>query len=299
VRILLLENPRSGTASRRKRAGELVSRLKAEGARVTVESPDSPEAMRERASKARLGEYDVLMVSGGDGTLHAVVNGLVRVAREDRPPLAVVPLGRGNDFAFEIGVRSGKDTLEALAAGSRRLVDLGRTQAGVFLGIAGAGFDAKAARRAQDTPILSGSLLYSYAVVRTVLDFRPLAARVRYEGGAYEGAITFAAVGNTSRYGGGMRIAPEASIDDGLLDLCLVRAISRTTLLRMFPTVFSGRHLSHPSVSYARTPWVEIATEESSEVFADGEFLQTTPVRIDVLPRELEVVAPPGFASEV
>src|SRR3990172_11361540 len=299
MRILLLENRRSGTSSRRNRARELESLLKAEGARVTVESPGSAEAMRERASRARLGEHEVLMVAGGDGTLHAVVNGLVRVARGNRPPLAVVPLGRGNDFAFEIGIRSERDSLAALAAGSRRLVDLGRTQGGVFLGIAGAGFDAKAARRAQDTPILSGSLLYSYAVVRTVLDFRPLAARVRYEGGAYEGAITFAAVGNTSRYGGGMRIAPEASIDDGLLDLCLVRAISRTTLLRMFPTVFSGRHLSHPSVSYARTPWVEIATEESSEVFADGEFLQTTPVRIDVLPRELEVVALPGFASEV
>ena len=294
MRILLLENPRSGTASRRKRASELESRLMAEGARVTVESPDSPEAMRERASRAGLGEHDVLMVAGGDGTLHSVVNGLVRVARGDRPLLAVVPLGRGNDFAFEIGIRSVKDSLAALTAGSRRLVDLGRTQGGVFLGIAGAGFDAKAARRAQDTPILSGSLLYSYAVVRTVLDFRPLAARVRYEGGAYEGAITFAAVGNTSRYGGGMRIAPEASIDDGLLDLCLVRAISRTTLLRMFPTVFSGRHLSHPSVSYVRTPWVEIETEESSEVFADGEFLQRTPVRIEVLPRELEVLAPPA-----
>jgi diacylglycerol kinase (ATP) len=294
VRILLLENPRSGTASRRKRASEPQSFLKAEGARVTVETPASAEAMRERASRARRSEHDIVLVAGGDGTLHAVVNGLVRVAREDRPPLAVLPLGRGNDFAFEIGIRSEKDALAALAAGSRRLVDLGRTQAGVFLGIAGTGFDAKAARRAQETPILSGSLLYSYAVVRTVLDFRPLAARVRYQGGAYEGAITFAAAGNTSRYGGGMRIAPEAKLDDGLLDLCLVRAISRTTLLRMFPTVFSGRHLSHPSVSYVRTPWVEIATEERAEVFADGEFLQRTPVRIDVLPRELEVVAPPA-----
>ncbi len=292
MRILLLENPRSGTASRRRRASGLESLLNERGARVTVESPASSEAMRERASRARLEEHDVLLVSGGDGTLHAVVNGLVCVPRTDRPPLAVLPAGRGNDFAFEIGIRSEKDTLEALAAGSRRLVDLGRTESGVFLGIAGAGFDAKAARRAQETPLLSGSLLYSYAVVRTVLDFRALDARIRYQGGAFEGPITFAAVGNASRYGGGMRIAPEASIDDGLLDLCLVRAISRTTLLRMFPTVFTGGHLSHPSVTYARTPWVSIETAEPSEVFADGEFLQRTPVRIEVLPRELEVVAP-------
>ncbi len=116
-------------------------------------------------------------------------------------------------------------------------------------------------------------------------------ARVRYDGGSYEGAITFAAAGNGSRYGGGMRIAPEAALDDGLLDLCLVRAISRGTLLRMFPTVFSGEHLSHPSVTYVRTSFVEIETEERADVFADGEFLQETPVRLEVLRQELEVVA--------
>jgi diacylglycerol kinase (ATP) len=292
MRVLLLQNSRSGTAGKRARARRLLSLLQAQGARVDVESPASAEGMRDRASRARLEEHDVLMVSGGDGTLNAVVNGLVRVDRAHRPPLALVPLGRGNDFAYEVGIRSEKDTLAALASGSRRLVDLGRAQAGVFLGIAGAGFDARAARRAQDTPFLSGSLLYSYAVVRTVLDFRPLEARVRYQGGAYEGALTFAAVGNTSRYGGGMRIAPRARLDDGLVDLCLVRAISRGTLLRMFPTVFSGRHLSHPSVFYVQTPFVEIETQEPAEVFADGEFLQRTPVRIEVLPRALEVVAP-------
>jgi YegS/Rv2252/BmrU family lipid kinase len=249
--------------------------------------------MRERAARARRSECDVLLVAGGDGTLNAVVNGLVRLNRQERPPLAVLPFGRGNDFAFEAGIVCAEDTLRALAAGSRRFVDLGRSDAGVFLGVAGAGFDAKAARRARDTPLLSGSLLYSYAVIRTVFDFKPIRARVRHAGGAYEGEITFAATANAGRYGGGMRIAPEASIDDGLLDLCLVRAVSRATLLRMFPTVFSGRHLSHPSVSCVKTPFVEIETEEPAEVFADGELLQGTPLRIDVLPRELEIAVPP------
>jgi diacylglycerol kinase (ATP) len=291
MRILLLANAGSGTASRRKRAAGLVSRLKEEGARVDVETPTSAEEMRARAASARRGEHDVLLISGGDGTLHAVANGLVRVPAEDRPALGVVPTGRGNDFAFELGIRSEADTLSALLSGKRRRVDVGRAGSGVFLGIASAGFDAKAARRAQTTPFLSGSFLYSYAVVRTVIDYRPLSARVRYDGGAYEGPITFAAAGNTSRYGGGMRIAPEASLDDGLLDLCLVRAISRATLLRMFPTVFSGSHLSHPSVAYIRTSFVEIETVERAYVFADGELLQETPVRLEVLARELEVVA--------
>jgi YegS/Rv2252/BmrU family lipid kinase len=292
MRILLLSNPQSGRPSRRgRRTAAIADALRAEGAEVLVESPASADAMRDRASRACRRDHDLLLVAGGDGTLHAVVNGMVRLPREERAPLSIVPLGRGNDFACEIGIHGEKDVLRAIASGRRRLVDLGRTSSGVFLGIAGTGFDAKASRRAQATPVLSGALLYSYAVVRTVIDFRPIAARVSYEGGAYRGPLTFAAAGNTSRYGGGMRIAPQASLEDGLLDLCLVRAISKATLLRMFPTVFSGRHLSHPSVTYVRTSFVEIATEEPAELFADGEYLQSTPVRIDVLPRELEVYA--------
>jgi diacylglycerol kinase (ATP) len=293
MRVLALENPRSGASSRGGKALAFVERLRAEGDSVTLESPESEETMRARAASASRSQYDVLLVAGGDGTLHAVVNGLVRVPREDRPSLAILPIGRGNDFAAEIGIASADDALRAVLSRRSRTVDLGRAEAGVFLGIAGTGFDARAARRARETPILSGRLLYTYAVLRTLADFRPLNARVRYEGGSFEGAITFAAIGNTRCYGGGMRITPAADLEDGLLDLCIVRPISRGTLLRLFPSVFSGAHLSHPSVLYVKTRFVEIETEEAAEVFADGEPLQPTPVRAEVLPLELEVLVPP------
>ncbi|MGH9335364.1 MAG: diacylglycerol/lipid kinase family protein, partial [Vicinamibacteria bacterium] len=279
MRVLLLENARSATAARRRRTAAFVERLRREGFEIEIDAPPSAQAMRERARAVRSSQHDVLLVSGGDGTLHEVVNGLASVCAKDRPSLALLPFGRGNDFAFEIGIRGERETLEALLGGSRRAVDLGRTDAGVFLGVAGTGFDARVARRAQETPFLSGSLLYTWAVFRTLTEFRPIVARVTYESGRYEGPITFAAAGNTSRYGGGMRIAPRAALDDGALDLCLVREISRATLVRMFPAVFAGRHLSHPSVDYVRTRFVEIETEEPAEVFADGEFLQKTPVR--------------------
>jgi diacylglycerol kinase (ATP) len=292
MRVLVLENARSGTPSRRRRAKAFVETLRSQGMAVAVETPPTAESMSARAERARRADHDVLLVSGGDGTLSAAVNGLVRAPKEERPAFAVLPLGRGNDFAAEIGVRNEGDALRALTGSCRRLVDLGRSEAGVFLGVAGAGFDARAARRARETPLLSGSLLYSYAVLATLLDYRPLVARVRFEGGEFDGPLTFAATGNASRYGGGMRITPEADLEDGRLDLCLVHEISRATLLWMFPTVFTGRHLSHPRVEYHKTRFVEIETEEPAEVFADGEYLQSTPIRIDVLPRELEVVVP-------
>jgi diacylglycerol kinase (ATP) len=292
MRVLVLQNLRSGTPSRRRGVPSFAEKLEARGMTVAVEIPRSPEEMRARAESVRRADTDVLLVAGGDGSLNAAVNGLVRTPKDERPVFAVLPLGRGNDFAAEIGVGDESDALRALVGAGRRFVDLGRSEAGVFLGVAGTGFDARVARRAQATPFLSGSLLYSYAVLRALVDYRPTVARVRFDGGEFEGPLIFAATGNASRYGGGMRITPEAELEDGLLDLCLVREISRATLLRMFPTVFSGRHLAHPRVDYHRTSFVEIETEDPAEVFADGEYLQSTPIRIDVLARELEVMAP-------
>jgi diacylglycerol kinase (ATP) len=290
MRILMLSNGSSGTPRRRSRAEALAARLRAGGASVDSDEPESAELMRERAAAARKSRHEVVLVAGGDGTLHAVVNGLVQVPKQERPALAILPVGRGNDFAAEIGLVTPDDTLRSLTSGRRRFVDLGKSEAGVFLGVASAGFDARVARRAQETPFLSGSLLYSFAVLRTLVDFEPLEVRLRFESGTYDGPLVFAAVGNASRYGGGMRIAPEARLDDGLLDLCLVLPVSRRTLLAVFPSVFRGKHLAHPKVRYHRSPFVELATEEPAEVFADGEPLQKTPIRIETLASELEVL---------
>lgn len=299
MRVLLIHNPLSGTPRRRRRAQKLVERLRARGAIVDEITPASAVETSSAAASARRSMYEFVLASGGDGTLHAVVNGLVRTPRSARPALAILPGGRGNDFAAEVGVRGAEDSFRSLTAGTTRRVDLGRAGSGVFLGIAGTGFDARAARRAQQTPWLAGSLLYSYAVLRTLVDFRPIEARVVHEEGAYEGPITFAAVGNSRRYGGGMLITPRAELADGRLDLCLVRNVSRATLLRMFPRVFRGGHLGHPAVDYVRTSFVRVETDEPCEVFADGEYLQGTPASIDVLPGELEIAVPaPAHASE-
>lgn len=288
MRILLLSNPRSGGARRRRLAARALDRLRAQGASVEAPCPRSADETRALAAEAG-GRYDAVVASGGDGTVSAVVNGLARCDRSSRPPLAIFPAGRGNDFAAHVGLSRFDDTLRALAAGTTRSVDIGRSGEAYFVSVAGTGFDARAARRALTTPLLSGSLLYTYAALRTLVGFEPIPARVRYEGGSFEGAITFVAVGNSSRYGGGMKITPRADVSDGLLDLCLVQAISKTTLLRVFPSVFAGGHLTHPSVGYHRSTFVEVETDVACEVFADGEPIGTTPARIEIVPAALEI----------
>ena len=293
MKIVLLLNRTAGggrAAHQARRAAQILGEA---GAEVSLVETRSMEHTAQEAQRATVDPPDVLAVVGGDGTLHAAVNGLLRAPSAARPPMGVIPCGRGNDFARTIGIADLDTACAALLGGARRRVDLGRTDAGFFLGVAGAGFDSQVARRAQGgTRLLSGAAAYVYSVVRTLAAFEPVMARVRHDSGDYQGLITFAAVGNTGCYGGGMRIAPLASLEDGLLDLCLVKAVSRATLLRMLPRVFGGDHLDHPQVFYTKTKWVDIESNEPMEVFADGEFLQTVPVHIEVLPAALEIVSP-------
>jgi diacylglycerol kinase (ATP) len=294
MRISLLLNRTAGGGRAIRQAHRATEILREAGASVSLVETRSAEHLAVEAEAAASDPPDALAVVGGDGTIHTAVNGLVRAPTVTRPPMGVVPCGRGNDFARTIGITDLATACAALLGGARRRVDLGRTESGVFLGVAGAGFDSQVARRAQQgTAFLSGAAAYVYAILRTLAAFEPVNAQVTYQDGRYEGPMMFAAVGNSGLYGGGMRIAPLASIEDGLLDLCLVKAVSRATLLRMLPRVFSGGHLDHPQVFYVKTPWVQIDSNEPMEVFADGEFMQRVPVRIEVLPAALEVIIPP------
>lgn len=293
MKITLLVNPISGKGRGSALGRRVAEILRKAGANVEVLETRSFEQTVETAEATTTKACDVLAAVGGDGTAHAVANGLCRSPEALRPPMGIIPCGRGNDFAINLGIADFETACKTLVGGSRRRVDVGRTDAGIFLGVAGAGFDSQVARRAQrGVPWLPGTAVYIYSVLRTLTDFRTIPARVTYDAGEYEGPMTFAAVGNTDRYGGGMRIAPHASIEDGLLDLCLVKEVSRATLLRMFPRVFSGAHLDHPKVFYTKTKSVTIESSEPAEVFADGEFMQTVPARIEVVPAALEVMVP-------
>jgi diacylglycerol kinase (ATP) len=245
----------------------------------------------ERAEATRADADGVVVAVGGDGTANAVANGLCRIPGEARPTMGIIPCGRGNDFATILGIKNVETGCAALLAGARRRVDVGKTDSGFFLGVAGAGFDSKVARRAQrQVPLLSGTAAYVVALFLTLKEFVPFSAHITYDSGAYEGPITFVVVGNTDRYGGGMRITPQASIEDGLLDLCLVKDVSRMTLLRVFPRVFKGTHIPHPKIFYTKTKRVTIDSSQPTELFADGEFIQPIPARIDVVPGALEVI---------
>ena len=164
-----------------------------------------------------------------------------------------------------------------------------------FITIATCGYDAEVSRRAaKGTPLFAGTASYAYAAVETLFYYDPPTVHLEGDFGTYEGPLLLAATGITSRYGGGFQIVPDARIDDGLFDVCIVRPVSSLTVLRLLVTLFWGGHVSHPAVSIHQTRTLKIETDTSMLLYADGEPMCETPATIEIIKDGLSVMSPRG-----
>ena len=162
-----------------------------------------------------------------------------------------------------------------------------------FTTIATCGYDTEVSRRAaKGTPLFAGTASYAYAAVETLFYYEPPFVRLEGDFGVHEGPILLAATGITNRYGGGFQIVPNARIDDGLFDVCIIRPVSSLTVLRLMVTLFWGGHVSHPAVSMHQTRTLTIETDSSMLLYADGEPMCETPATIEIIKEGLAVVAP-------
>lgn len=288
--IRFLVNPAAGRGAGKARLDRLRILASAAGAGLVVSKRAADLA--EQARRAAADGVERLVVAGGDGTMHYAAQGLAGTACA----LGVVPLGSGNDLAATLGVPRDLDAAVARAlSGPVRRIDMLRAGGVLAVAYAGVGFDSEVTRVANQVRRLRGPLIYPYAVLRTLASFKPPAITVRYDGGLFEGKAMFVVAANLPRFGGGMRIAPDADVADGRLDLVIVREIPKTTLLRVFPKVYAGRHLGHPAVTLARTARVEIGIDREMTMYGGGEpLLPITPGRptlVEVVPGALAVVA--------
>lgn len=270
ARVLL--NPSAG----RGRGARLRERLAvlASTAGLPLETSDGVEDLARRAGRAAADGVERLLVVGGDGTWHHAANALAGSAT----CLAPVPVGTGNDLARELGYPlDAEAAFRSGLAGRCERLDLGRIGDRFFCGVAGVGFDAAVAEYARTrVRRLRGPLVYAWATIASLAAFRPPTARLRAPGFAFDGEIFLAAFANTSHYGGGMRIAPDADPTDGRLDLVLVRRVSKLRLLGVFPRVYRGRHVGHPAVSIARVERLSVELAPAQPINADGEGLGRT-----------------------
>jgi len=277
----VIVNPEAGRGRTRKLLPQIEARAAAVGAKVAVSmNGGAPEQLAREA--AAIG-HD-LVACGGDG-LVAMVAG---VAADTGRRLAVVPTGAGNDFARGLGydLKRPLDAFAALEFGRDRVVDLGRVNGRWYTCVTASGFDAEANRWANTVHRLSGTALYVAAVLRTLAVYQPHPFRLTIDGDAHEMKAWLVAVGNGPSYGGGMNIAPGASLDDGLLDVTVVGEMTRLQMLVNFPKVFKGTHTSHPKVTTYRAKRVGLESLDASvpmDVYADGE-------RVGPLPAAMEAV---------
>jgi len=251
------------------------------------------------------GDADAILIFGGDGTIHRHLAALARL----RLPVLVVPAGSGNDFARALSLRSVADSVRAwqkFEAGGLepRSIDLGLiTPANApekhryFCCVAGCGIDSAVARLANRMPRwLRARGGYAMGLVPAILRFAPFPLRVTMQKtGATqssESLTTLAAFANTPFYGDGMRIAPHAEMNDGLLDVCLIRDVNRLKLLSLFPTVYFGRHLNLRESEYSKVESVQLETDVPREIYADGEYVCATPAEIRAVPHALRIIAP-------
>ena len=242
--------------------------------------------------------YSAALIFGGDGTVHRHLPQL----HQHRIPTLVVPTGSGNDFAKALGIRSVDLALWAwkkfCSEGKNvREIDLGLIRAGgqetLFCCVAGIGMDAEANARANRMPQwLKSRGGYVLAALQALIAFKPAEMNITAEGREIRRSAFFIAVGNALSYGGGMKVTPEATLDDGLLDICLVSKMNKLKLLCWVPTIFFGQHLRLKQVEYFQASQIRIEAERKLDLYADGDYAGQTPVEIGLIRRGLRVIVP-------
>lgn len=242
------------------------------------------------AAEARARGFDAVIACGGDGTAHYAIQELVG----SETAFGILPLGGGNDLAKALGFKQEIRTmLSAWRAGRHRHIDLARVGERHYAGVAGVGFDSNVNRYANErVQRLPGVWRYLYAVFAELARFEPLPAVVEFDDRRFSGDVMFVVVANTQNYGGGLRIAPSARVDDGLLDLVLVKRMPKLRLLGHLPAVMRGTLQPSELVEFHQVRHVRIELDGPTELYGDGESLGPLPREVEVAPRALKLLVP-------
>jgi len=263
---------------------------------------EHPSHATELAAEAAQQGFDVVAALGGDGTVHEVVNGLMRTPQGKRPLLGIVPIGSGNDFSASMGVgREIEAAMERVFVGDPRWADLGRVVDGAgrqeyFSNALGIGFDAHVTYHSYQITRLRGFAVYLLAVIQTILrDHHPIPMEITLEGKPLHEEVIMLTLCNGPREGGGFRVAPDARPDDGVLNYAIIRSISRLMMFRLIPEVMNGTHGRFRPVSLGTFVRLKLKAETPMTIHIDGEMFAgpTADIRqleVEVVPRAVQVV---------
>jgi diacylglycerol kinase (ATP) len=284
--IALLTNPTAGKGKGAKARGAVVEKLRSGGLSVLDLSGQSADEALDLARSAIKDGVEALVVLGGDGMVHLGVQAVA----ETGIPLGIIPAGTGNDVAryFDIPRKDPVAAAMIVIKGDSRQVDLAKSGTKYFATVLCAGFDALVNERANRMTWPKGQMRYNIATLSELRVFKPLHYTLDLDGHQLNIEAMMVSVGNGPSFGGGLRIAEGALLDDGMLDVVVIKPMSRGSLVRTYPKLFKGTHTSHPQYEHHLVRKLTVASPGIT-TYADGERFGDLPLTVECAPGALMV----------
>ena len=296
MKLLIIFNPNAAHGRSVKRLEVIKARFKALGIETLFLATGYAGHATKLAAQADLSNFDGLVAAGGDGTVFEVLNGLYQHPRSARIPLGLLPIGTGNAFARELCFKEDalSDAIERLHRGNTRKVDVGfvksADQSYYFLNIVSMGFAVDAGLVAQKMKSL-GQSAYTLATLWQVLKLKSYPLLLEIDGVSLKSNNVFVTFSNSQYTGTHFLIAPGAQIDDGKLDVTVLEKLPRSRLLKLFPSIYSGRHIEYQEITTYKASHITIRSPQGFLLGPDGEFCGRTPAEISCLSRDLTMLS--------
>lgn len=291
MKTLIFINPASAGGKAFASRDEITSELDNLGVDHTIHITNSLNDLVKTAKSKLDSDFSNFIAVGGDGTLHYMVNALAGSNKN----LGIIPMGSGNDIAVNLGIPTDiKKCCRIIKEQKIKRLDLGLiNDSSYYLCIAGSGFDSEVNDLANNTKYpIKGPSKYTYSVYKTLITFKSKEFTVTYNGNKRKINGMMIASANLPSYGGGMKITPDASPTDGLLDICIIKRMSKIHFIKVFPKVFEGKHTDDPKVEIFRTKEMKLESNYDFSVFADGEYICKLPAVFKIAQQKLNFLVP-------
>ncbi|MEH7334098.1 diacylglycerol kinase [Neobacillus drentensis] len=291
-RARLIYNPTSGREMIKRHLPEILEKLEVAGYEASCHATTGAGDATNAAKIAVERKYDVVIAAGGDGTIHEVVNGLAD--QEYRPKLGIIPAGTTNDFARALHIpRDVSSAVNIITKGELIPVDIGRINDKYFINIAGGG---KMTELTYEVPsklkTMLGQLAYYLKGMEMLPSIKASDLKIEYDGKLFEGEAMMFLVGLTNSIGGFEKLAPDASINDGLFSLLILKKVNLAEFIRIATLAIRGEHVNDPNVIYTQANRIKVYSSEKVQLNLDGEFGGLLPAEFENLYRHLEVFVP-------
>ncbi|MDQ0201584.1 diacylglycerol kinase (ATP) [Neobacillus ginsengisoli] len=291
-RARLIYNPTSGREILKRNLPEILEKLERAGYEASCHATTGAGDAIQAAKIAVERRYDIVIAAGGDGTIHEVVNGLAE--QEYRPKLGIIPAGTTNDFARALQIpRDIGTAVDIITKGDMIPVDIGKINDKYFINIAGGG---RITELTYEVPsklkTMLGQLAYYLKGMEMLPSIKPSEVRIEYDGKLFEGEAMLFLVGLTNSIGGFEKLAPDASINDGLFSLLILKKINLAEFIRIATLAVRGEHVNDPNVIYTQANRIKVHSSETVQLNLDGEFGGLLPSEFENLYRHLEVFVP-------